>query len=378
MKSISLKVIGWRGLTHSFSIVNQFQLLGLRRFPVYLFHEDAPFPNSSWGRTCSGSGFHDNDQSFIDAIPPFDTDSTPDIVYSIYYPLQLHKRQTKIKNLVFSVNEYQELSTKTLDGNFYNAQAREDTHIVTPSHWSKEGYLNWGFDSRQVHVIPHGVDTTFLKPKSASVESQQTIKSADDFLFLTAGTLTFNKGVDLLLKAFLTLSPKYKSIKLCIKDASSLGYSTTKDFLKGFFKDNPSFLKLFKEDRLVLVSGALSQEQMKGLYWAADCYVSPYRAEGFGLTPLEAASVGVPIIVTKGGSTDEYFNSILGYSVESKICSLNGLTYLEPNLESLIHAMEACYLKSEVHSKEQSHRYVSANHSWDVAVSKLHGLLTSF
>ena len=42
------------------------------------------------------------------------------------------------------------------------------------------------------------------------------------------------------------------------------------------------------------------------LYNIADLYVSPYRAEGFNMPVLEAMSVGLPIVVSGGGSTDDF------------------------------------------------------------------------
>ncbi len=40
-------------------------------------------------------------------------------------------------------------------------------------------------------------------------------------------------------------------------------------------------------------------------------------AEGFNLTPLEAAACGTQIVVTKGGSTDDYFQECMGYQIDS-------------------------------------------------------------
>ena len=40
-------------------------------------------------------------------------------------------------------------------------------------------------------------------------------------------------------------------------------------------------------------------------------------AEGFNMTPLEAAGCGTQIAVTKGGSTDDYFDTCMGYQIES-------------------------------------------------------------
>ena len=36
------------------------------------------------------------------------------------------------------------------------------------------------------------------------------------------------------------------------------------------------------------------------------------------LTPLEAAACGTQIVVTNGGSTDDYFNDCMGFKIESK------------------------------------------------------------
>jgi glycosyltransferase involved in cell wall biosynthesis len=64
--------------------------------------------------------------------------------------------------------------------------------------------------------------------------------------------------------------------------------------------------------------------------------VSPYRAEGFNLTPLEAAACGIPIVVTKGGSTDDYFHESFGSQIEGNLVRGTNRTYIEPSLDNLI------------------------------------------
>ena len=39
---------------------------------------------------------------------------------------------------------------------------------------------------------------------------------------------------------------------------------------------------------------------------AADVYVSPYHAEGFNLPVLEAVACGIPVVVSAGGSTEDF------------------------------------------------------------------------
>ena len=54
----------------------------------------------------------------------------------------------------------------------------------------------------------------------------------------------------------------------------------------------------------------LTYEEINNLYNASDLYVSPYLAEGFGLTILESLASGLNVLVPKTGSTKEYVEAI--------------------------------------------------------------------
>lgn len=49
---------------------------------------------------------------------------------------------------------------------------------------------------------------------------------------------------------------------------------------------------------IVLVERYLSREELDGLMWGCDCYVSLHRAEGFGQTLAETMAIGKPVIAT--------------------------------------------------------------------------------
>ena len=79
---------------------------------------------------------------------------------------------------------------------------------------------------------------------------------------------------------------------------------------------------------------------MSELYGSCDAYVSPYRAEGFNIPSLEAAACGIPVILTSGGSTDDYYHPSFALKIEGKRKTSNGnWNYIEPNLESLVSNM---------------------------------------
>ena len=114
--------------------------------------------------------------------------------------------------------------------------------------------------------------------------------------------MTENKGIDYLLAAFAIIRKKKKNIKMILKDQSNLYNVKAENYLKKL-KDT-KYGPLINEDvinNIFFISKNMDLSTLNELYNITDCYVSPYRAEGFNLTPLEAAASGTPIIVTKGG-----------------------------------------------------------------------------
>ena len=120
-----------------------------------------------------------------------------------------------------------------------------------------------------------------------------------------------------------------------------------------------------------IISKNLNLKEIKDLYSITDCYVSPYRAEGFNLTPLEAAACGSQIVITKGGCTDDYYNPCLGFQIESSEKKVDDKYFLVPNIDSLINILEEKVINKSDTSKMERSNYVIKNFSWDKVVSKL-------
>ena len=58
---------------------------------------------------------------------------------------------------------------------------------------------------------------------------------------------------------------------------------------------------------------------MASLYRCSNIYVAPYQAEGFNLPALESLASGTPVIVPRGGSTDDFTRSKFTRYVDSSI-----------------------------------------------------------
>jgi glycosyltransferase involved in cell wall biosynthesis len=59
---------------------------------------------------------------------------------------------------------------------------------------------------------------------------------------------------------------------------------------------------------VVFIDTLLDRDMMRELYHAIDCYVSPHRSEGLGLTILEAMNAKKPVIATPYGGVTDFVN----------------------------------------------------------------------
>lgn len=356
---MNLLVHGWRAINHSFSMVNQNQLVYLSALPdVHLVHEDAPLFKSDWSEQKNSSGFSAEFQSRIRSIASPNALDPIDWAYSIVFPFVYYRRPLGYPQpqrvATFMVTEFglapdhfQRLSQDpkrfTQDGSI----------VITPSNWSRDRLVESGLDADGVVVVPHGVDhTSFNMFDDATRATLRTQLGFDesDFVFMNLGAMTWNKGIDLLLQAFFTLAQKHKHIKLVLKDQSNLYGMGAQALISRLAQEGKISPTDDSIKRLLVNSDNLSVQQLASLYNVADCYVSPYYAEGFNLPVAEAGACGTRLIVTSGGATDDFCPDDLVQKVEARFVRgsprvLNGADqnpsggYASPDLEDLYQKM---------------------------------------
>jgi len=374
MNKKKILIEGWRGINHSYAMVNQYQLLEMKEMGLDLQHLDLPFYNPKWNPINNDSGFEGEDKQRIASIPSPKNTETHDTTYRISFPYRYYAAKSE-KLLVFGTSEFQ-----NIDGFIYQNELKEGIDnpglkVITPSNWSKVGFLNAGFDESRVVVVPHGVNQKIYKPISPLRRKQfrEALKvSNSEFLILSLGAMTKNKGIDILIAAFSKLKVKYPHLKLVLKDSSNLYGIRIRDVLDNFKKQNSKLLSENVVKSIISISDNLTQSQLNGLYGAADCYASPYRAEGFNLAPLEAAASGTPIVITKGGSTDDYFHETIGLQIESSLQKNKNATHREPSLDSLIDQLSILIEGKAMRlNNELTQQFIGNNFSWPVVTKKL-------
>jgi glycosyltransferase involved in cell wall biosynthesis len=372
---VSLLIEGWRGINHSYALVNQFQLLALlRRKDVCVFHRDLPYYASQWNRATNDSGLRPEDQAAIDALPA--PQGSCDVTYRISYPFRLYGGDSD-RIFTFGTCEFQRID----DGAIYagvecsRKYRNQQVTVITPSNWSRVGFLRGGFPAEAVKVVPHGVDPATFHPLSADERSavRRALGIPDTaFVFLNAGAMSGNKGVDLLLAAFAHIRKRRPDAMLLLKDQRNLYNLTAEALIADLRRDRPGLISDEVLSSIATMGANLPLAEMRLLYGACDAYVSPYRAEGFNLTPLEAAACGTPIVVTEGGSTDDYAQPTFALKIASKPREVDGRSVIDPELESLVTCMEMLIERRAPHiDMAAGAAWVLAHFSWDRAAEKL-------
>jgi len=114
-------------------------------------------------------------------------------------------------------------------------------------------------------------------------------------------------AVQAYLKAF---SPEDRHVGLVLKMIYSENYREHFEELKKILEPYPN---------IYFIDKYLSDDEMRTLIQVSDTYVTLHRSEGFGLVPIEAMSLGTPVISTAWSGNMEYMThmntALVGYNM---------------------------------------------------------------
>jgi glycosyltransferase involved in cell wall biosynthesis len=376
-----LQIESWRGLPHSYSIVNQFQCLQLLRRPgLVLRHLDVPFFKPRW-KTAAGL-FPSEMERQIAAIPSPMPGEIPDVVYRLSFPYNI-SRSTARRTLVFGTAEHRCVPPRFITGGrtLSRACGECDAVIVTPSGWSRDGFIHNGADPARVKRVPHGVDPAIFHPAEPWQREQfRTQLRWGGFVFLTLGSVALNKGIGRLLKAFAIVADRHPHVRLVIKGLGALYPSL--DALKSHTARLTQAELAVVQPRLGYLDNTLSFAEIARLYQSADAYVSPYSAEGFNMPVLEAVACGLPVICTAGGPTDDFTTDEFALRIESKLVPVQpapdcGGFALQVEFDHLIHQMMAAVESPGLAAKARfaGPAFVRERFTWEKICSELMAVL---
>lgn len=165
--------------------------------------------------------------------------------------------------------------------------ARRNRHILTVSDYSRAELARIGLCPKErIGVVHNGVDHILGVPPQPEIIARLALEP-QRFVVALAATQA-HKNIRLLARAF--QDPRLSDLRLVLVGGTPRG-----DFAASSIDLPPA----------TILTGRISDGELRALYQAALCVAFPSLTEGFGLPPMEAMLLGCPAIVAPCGALPE-------------------------------------------------------------------------
>lgn len=152
-------------------------------------------------------------------------------------------------------------------------ETRAAQFCIVASSFTRETMVENGMAAASIAVAPYGVDLEWFTPDRVGPEPARPLR------LLFVGTISQRKGIRYLMEALEQLNTSQIHLTVC-----------------GRVVDDLSELRASRA--AIDIRPDVSAEELRRQYRAADVFVLPSLAEGFGHVLLEALACGVPVITT--------------------------------------------------------------------------------
>ena len=150
---------------------------------------------------------------------------------------------------------------------------------------------------RKATVIPHGVDTDIYAPPADRAAAFAATGLPGRYAIGCFGRVRAQKGSDVFVDAMIKLLPRYPDFCAVMVGAIA---ADQQGFAEGLRK---RIAAAALQSRIVIL-GELEIEEVQRWYPRLTIYAFTSRNEGFGLTLIEAMSVGAALVASRAGAAE--------------------------------------------------------------------------
>lgn len=208
----------------------------------------------------------------------------------------------------------------------FSYSAKNADIILTVSEYSKERIEKfYSIDKSRIHVTANGVSSDFFKDyNKEDVLNSLNIKYNISDYFLYVSRIEPRKNQASLLKAFLKLKSDKQLVFIGKRSIDYPEFDMIFEKMDKSVKHSVHFIEQVDNNDLLL------------LYQGAFSFVYPSLAEGFGIPPLEASAVGIPVLCSNLTAMKEFnFYGEYHYNANDQNALENKLSLLIEDFDSI-------------------------------------------
>ena len=157
--------------------------------------------------------------------------------------------------------------------------------------------ISASFLKRPATVIPHGVDTDVYAPPPDRAAAFAASGLPGRYAIGCFGRVRAQKGSDVFVDAMCRLLPRYPDFTAVMVGAITPEQS-------GFANDLKQRIEAAGLQSRIVITGELEIEEVQRWYQRLTIYAFTSRNEGFGLTLIEAMSVGAALVASRAGAAE--------------------------------------------------------------------------
>jgi glycosyltransferase involved in cell wall biosynthesis len=231
----------------------------------------------------------------------------------------------------------------------FSYAARNADYLLTVSSYSKKRIASqYKISDNEIIITPNGVNTEYFNTydkKKVQDEILNEYGIASYFLYVSR--VEPRKNQLQLLEVFLKLDTTSKQLVFIGK--RSIKFDAFEEAIANLDT---------KDKKRVHFMEQLEQDELLKFYQAAYAFVYPTKAEGFGIPPLEAGAVGIPVICSQSTAMEDFtFFDPYRYNPEN-----------EDDLEQIMKTLIRDYSEYDVVSI--AHK-IKQKYSWDQTALKM-------
>lgn len=211
------------------------------------------------------------------------------------YPAGIAAKQVSGKPLVVHVHATEfDRSGENINQAVYDIEREgmlKADHIITVSNWTKKIVVErYHIDPAKITTVHNGADA-FQKKLAGRIQ-----KPFPEKVVTFLGRITFQKGPDYFVEAARKVLQKDENVRFVMAGAGDM------------FNRIVQMVARYRIGHKFHFTGFLRGEDVDLMYAFSDVYVMPSVSEPFGISPLEALRIGVPVIISRQSGVAEVLN----------------------------------------------------------------------